>query len=181
MTDQIFMIHRGQSIIILYKDWWSHPSLRACYIQIPEISIGVLAKISSFQLEWVVFLKKLHGFLVFGDICLLSSYWCLLFGYSFKIAPHIMVLIVGWWCSHAWIFTVGEHPHFYVSSLITVMGISGITVAIHVTEHWIMLVIVAFFCCWKLCTCFWNKGSINKYPKSILCPNPLDPITVWPL
>ena len=37
--------------IILYKDWCSHPSLRACYIQIPEISIGVLANISSCQLE----------------------------------------------------------------------------------------------------------------------------------
>ena len=47
--------YRGQSIIILYKDWLSHPSLRVCYIQIPEISIGVLAKISTFQLEWVGF------------------------------------------------------------------------------------------------------------------------------
>ena len=36
---QIIMIQKGQSIIILYKDWFSHPSLRACYIQIPDISM----------------------------------------------------------------------------------------------------------------------------------------------
>ena len=54
-----------------------------------------------------------------GDTCWLSSYWCILFGCSFNIAPCIMALTVGWWCSHAWVFKVGEHPHFYVSSSIT--------------------------------------------------------------
>ena len=61
-----------------------------------------------------------HGSLVFGNTCWLSSYWCLLFGCYFKIAPCIMVLSVGWWCSNAWVFKVGEHPHFYVSSSITI-------------------------------------------------------------
>ena len=64
-------------------------------------------------------LTWLSGCLVFCDKCWLSSYWCLLFGCSLKIAPCIMVLTVGWWCSHAWVSKVGEHTHFYISSSIS--------------------------------------------------------------
>ena len=84
-----------------------------------------------FQKSVLVYLPKYHHF-SWNELDL-SSYWCLLFGCSFNIAPCIMALPVGWWCSHAWVFKVGN-THIFMYHLKS-LSMASLWYDVHSGQH----------------------------------------------